>query len=85
MTKKVRDTVTYNLRDGKRVVYKGTTNDTERREKEHKNENKQFTRLETTSRKMTSEGAKKKEAQDLEQYRKSHGGENPDYNKDSDG
>ena len=34
---------------------------------------------------MTAEGAKKKEAEALAAYRKSHGGKNPKYNKDSDG
>ena len=82
---KVYDTVTYRLYDGNEIVYIGTTNDTERREKEHKKEGKQFTKLETTSRKMTEEGAKEKEAEDLAQYRKTHEGRNPKYNKDSDG
>ena len=82
---KVYDTVTYRLYDGNEIVYIGTTNDTERREKVHKKEGKQFTKLEITSRKMTEEGAKEKEAEDLAQYRKNHGGRNPKYNKNLDG
>lgn len=82
---KKRDTVTYNLRQGKKVVYKGITKDPEKREPEHRNDGKNFTSLEITSRKMTRDGAKKKESKDLETYRKNHRGKNPRYNKDSDG
>ena len=85
MVKKVFDTVLYILLDGKKIVYKGTTNDPERREKEHKKKGKQFTELKIISRKMTEKGAKEKEEQDLVQYRKNHGGRNPKYNKDPDG
>jgi hypothetical protein len=34
---------------------------------------------------MTEEGAKQKESDMLESYRRSHGGRNPRYNKDNDG
>lgn len=84
MTKK-QDTITYDLKDGNKVVYKGTTNDPERREAEHKASGKRFSKMVKTSRKMTPEGAKKKEVDTLKTYRKSHGGRNPKYNKDSDG
>lgn len=82
---KKRDTVTYNLSDKGKVVYKGTTNDLEERKQQHKNERKRFTSIIPTSVKMTEEGAKEKESKQLETYRKSHGGKNPKYNKDSDG
>ncbi len=85
MASKPRDTVTYELRQGREVVYRGTTNDLERREREHRDAGKQFTSMTPTSRRMTSEGAKKKEAQQLDTYRRNHGGKNPKYNKDSDG
>ncbi len=80
-----RDTVTYDLVEGNKVVYRGTTNDLERREAEHRADGKKFTSARPTSRKMTEEGAKKKEAENLERYRKGHSGEGPKYNKDSDG
>jgi predicted GIY-YIG superfamily endonuclease len=80
-----RDTITYDLKDGKKIVYRGTTDDPERRADEHKASGKKFTKLTVTSRKMTEDGAKKKEAEALERYRKSHSGKNPKYNKDSDG
>ena len=85
MTKKARNTVTYNLRDRNKVVYKGTTNDTDRREQEHKDEGKQFTRFEITSRCMTKESAMEKEKKSLEQYRGNHQGDNPKYNDDDSG
>ena len=83
MTKK-RDTVTYDLKDSGEIVYRGTTNDPARRE-QHRREGKEFTHLLPTSRRMTEEGAKKKEAENLERFRRNHGGKNPKYNKDSDG
>ena len=80
-----RNTQTYALYDGRKKVYIGTTNDLERREEEHRNENKRFTRIQPTSRRMTEEGSMKKEAEQLSTYRQSHQGHNPRYNKDSDG
>lgn len=82
---KRRDTVTYDLKRGRRVVYRGTTEDPEQREQQHRDEGKVFDRLLVTSRRMTTEGAKRKEEEGLEQYRRSHRGQNPRYNKDSDG
>ena len=84
MSKK-RDTVTYDLKDGNKIVYRGTTDDPERRAEEHKASGKKFSNLKVTSRKMTEEGAKKKEVDALKRYRDGHGGKNPKYNKDSDG
>lgn len=85
MTKEPRDTVTYDLMDGQEVVYRGTTNDPERREREHREQGKEFDQLVVTSRRMTSDGAKRKEAEALARYREGHGGRSPRYNKDTDG
>jgi len=82
---KGKNTVTYNLRQGKQVVYKGTTNKPEKRAEEHRDDGKKFTSLQVTSRRMTDEGAKRKEENELAQYRRNHDGKNPKYNKDSDG
>ena len=82
---KPRNTVNYELKDGKKVVYIGSTNNPERREKEHQGENKNFTHMNIISRQMTKDGAKAKEEERLATYRKGHGGKNPKYNKDSDG
>jgi predicted GIY-YIG superfamily endonuclease len=77
-----RDTVTYQLRHNRKVVYIGTTSDPDRREQAHRAEGKRFTKLVVTSRSMTEEGAKKKRIEQLEAYRRSHDGKNPKYNKD---
>ncbi len=82
---KDRDTFTYVLKDGRRVVYIGTTNDGDRREDEHLTDGKRFTRLLKTSSVMTPEGAEKAEAKALARYRRSHGGRNPKYNETDDG
>ena len=79
-----RDTVTYELKQGRKVVYVGTTNDPQRREQEHRDQGKQFSRMNVTSRQMTETGAKKKEAERIQTYRKNQG-RNPRYNRDSDG
>ena len=80
MTKK-REFFTYDLKDGRKIVYRGKTNDLDRRTDEHKEEGKKFTHARQTSRRMTDEGAQKKEEQLLEDYRKRHAGRNPKYNK----
>lgn len=84
MPKKPHDTVTYELKNGNKVLYVGTTNNPERREKEHKASGKKFGHMSVTSRRMTEAGAKRKETQRLSTYIKNNG-KTPKYNKDSDG
>ena len=81
MQKKRRDTFTYDLKRGQKVVYRGSTKNPRARAQMHKAEGKQFDRLVVTSGRMTESGAKKKEAAKLKTYRKGHGGRNPQYNK----
>jgi predicted GIY-YIG superfamily endonuclease len=81
---KKQDTVTYELKQGNKVVYVGTTNDPEQREQQHREDGKKFGHMNVTSRRMTEDGAKRKEAERLTTYRKNQG-RNPKYNKDSDG
>jgi len=73
------DTVVYTLRKGRNVVYKGITNDLDRRIKEHKADGKKFTSL-TKTRKMSRESAKKCEKQQIKTYKRSKG-KPPKYNK----
>jgi len=80
-----RDTITYDLKKGNKVVYRGTTNNPARREEEHRGEGKDFDKLIPTSRRMTPAGARRKEAENLERYRRGHGGKNPRYNQGDDG
>jgi len=81
---KRRDTVNYELKEGRTLVYVGTTNDPEARAEQHRAEGKTFSQMNVTSRRMTEDGAKRKEADRLSTYRKNQG-RNPKYNKDSDG
>lgn len=86
MADKPRDTITYELVNGRKVVYRGTTSQNpEQRAKQHQGEGKQFTNIRVTSRKMTEEGAKKKEEASLATYRQNHSGRNPRYNKNKTG
>ena len=80
-----RDTVVYQLKQGRKIVYYGITDDPVRREKQHKESGKEFSHIKPVSRRMTEEGAQKKEQEMLEKYRKGHGGKNPKYNKDPNG
>lgn len=80
-----RDTVNYNLKDGKKVVYKGTTNDLSKREAEHRRDGKTFSHIQQVGNKKTSNGASKEEARQLSVYRKNNGGKNPKYNKTDNG
>ena len=66
---KKRATLTYDLKAGNKIVYRGTTNDPERREQEHRDEGKRFSKMDITSRRMTEDGAKQKEAEALKTYR----------------
>lgn len=80
-----RDTQTCALYQGNEKVYIGTTDDLKRREQQHRDDGKNFYRIEPTSRRMTSDSAKKREADQLETYRRGHKGKNPKYNKTDDG
>lgn len=88
MGKKPRDTVTYDLvrGQGNRVVYRGTTSqDLDDRAAQHRTGGKKFDRIVPTSRRMTEEGALRREEESLARYRRSHGGRNPLYNETDDG
>ncbi len=82
---KKRDVVTYALYEGSKKIYIGTTDKPERRLREHELEGRRFTRMEITSRRMTEDGAMKKEAEQIQNYRRAHGGKNPGYNIDRKG
>lgn len=82
---KKRDTYNYNLKDGKKVVYKGTTNNLEKRAKQHEADGKKFTRIQQVGRVKTEQGASKEEAKQLATYRKNNKGNNPKYNKSNNG
>ena len=81
-----RNTRNYDLKDGKKIVYRGTTKrPLEQRLAEHDADGKRFTHAVQVGPARSPNSAKEKEAQLLQTYRDSHGGKNPKYNKDSDG
>lgn len=85
MIGKKRNTFNYNLKQGNQIVYKGTTNDLEKRAREHEADSKNFTHIQQVGRAKTEEGAKREEARQLGVYRKNHSGQNPKYNKTNNG
>ena len=71
----------YELKQGKKVVYRGITKDPESRESQHKNKGKRFSHIHKIGPGVTKKTAEKWEEQSLKTYRKSHKGRNPRYNK----
>ena len=73
------DTVNYTLRQGRKVVYKGITNNPKRRKAELRREGKKFTSM-TTSRRVSRTTARKREKAGIKKC-KSKTGKKPRYNK----
>lgn len=80
-----RETFNYNLKVGRKIVYKGTTNDLDKRAAEHKADGKKFTHIQQVGRIKTANGADKEETRQLSNYRKNNYGKNPKYNKTNHG
>ncbi len=70
----------YELKNGRKTVYRGITNNPERREEEHRDERKKFTKMNTVGPRVTKDAAEKWEEKSLKTYRDNHGGKNPKYN-----
>jgi predicted GIY-YIG superfamily endonuclease len=79
MAKAPRDTYRYELKLGREVVYRGITNNPERRCSEHGAE-KHFSHMNVIGPKVTRESARQWEKESLETYRRTHQGNNPKYN-----
>ena len=77
-------TFVYELKDGDETVYYGTTNDLDRRAKEHQRDGKIFDKIESISPHKTEEEAKEKERRLLLVYYQQHG-KYPRYNEDPSG
>ena len=78
---KARDTHRYELRDGRKIVGFGISDDPERRAEEHSRDRKRFTSMNVVGPAVTRESAETWEEKRLEAYRKGHSGRNPRYNK----
>lgn len=76
-----RDCHNYELKQGKKTVYKGITNDPERRLKEHDGDGKKFSHMTVSGSAVTRKTAKKREEQGLQTYRNGHNGKGTKYNK----
>lgn len=75
-----KNTYPYELKQGRKTVYKGITNDPERRAREHARAGKKFDTM-SVGRATWRSSAKRDEAERLSSYRSSHGGKNPKYNR----
>ena len=71
----------YELKYGNKVVYIGITNNPNRREAEHNNDGKKFTRFSIIGPAVTQDSADSWEESRLATYCKNHGGNTPKYNK----
>jgi len=80
-----RDTYKYRIKDGNRIVYYGTTNDLERREREHRSEGMDFTKMEKIGNITTSAAAGAWEEGEIKRYKQQHGGDRPKYNQNDTG
>lgn len=70
----------YNLKKNRNIVYKGITRNPVRREKQHRDERKNFDNLQIVGPAVTKKSAERWEEESLKQYRYSHKGKNPKYN-----
>ncbi len=75
-----RNTHRYTLRDKRKIVYYGITNDLERREAEHRAGALAFTTMQPEGPGVTRQTAENWEEQRLAGYRSTHRGRNPRYN-----
>ena len=80
-----RNTYNYNLKVGRKIVYKGTTSNPKLREAQHRDSGKKFTHMQVVGRAKTATGASREESRQLANYRKNHSGRNPKYNKSQNG
>ena len=76
---------TYALWNKGKKVYIGESEHPEERAKQHADDGKKFDRVKITSRPMNPENAANREAEQLEAYRRGHGGNNPKYNETDEG
>ena len=75
-----RKTYKYRIKDGNRIVYYGTTHDLERREREHRNDGMDFTKMEKVGQITTNAAAGAWEEENIKRYMQQHGGKRPKYN-----
>jgi len=79
--RKKRDTYIYQLKEGRKIVYVGITNNPNRRAIEHDNTGKEFTHVLLIRGPMSRERAEKLEKEYIQKYKRGHKGKPPRYNK----
>ena len=84
MARKPRDTWNYHLKDGRKTVYHGTTNNPQKRSQEHVRSGKEFTKMVVTGPAVSRDTALHREEQAIARYRR-NSGRNPKYNKTTKG
>jgi predicted GIY-YIG superfamily endonuclease len=75
-----RDTHNYDLKQGKKIVYRGIAKDPERRANDHKRSGKRFTHV-FIHPKVSRTTARIREKKSIESYKRNHRGKKPKYNK----
>ena len=75
-----RDTYNYELKQGRRVVYRGITNNPNRRFQEHLQSGKRFTYMVWSAYPLSRKSARKREKTSIQRYERSHFGRKPRYN-----
>jgi hypothetical protein len=76
-----RDTYQYDLKRGYKVVYRGITNDPERRINEHDNSGKSFSHMSVDIYPKSRSRAEEEETERIQTYQQTHNGKGPKYNK----
>lgn len=79
-----RNTSKYELIRGNKVVYVGITDDPDTREAQHRLD-KDFDKMRIVGVKSTRSGAEQWETDRIHTYMRNHGGNTPEYNKNSSG
>lgn len=79
-----RNTNKYELTRGNKVVYVGITDDPAAREAQHRLD-KNFDKMRIIGAKSTRSSAEEWETKRIHTYMKHHGGDTPEYNKNSSG
>lgn len=81
-----RNTRKYELRDSSgKTLYIGITNNLERREAEHRYDGKKFNEMVQIGRATTAKAAANWEKEAIQDYKDSHRGRRPRYNKNDSG
>ena len=70
----------YELKDGRKVVYYGITNNPQRRLSEHQADGKKFSTLNIKGPIVTKETAEEWEKNIIKTFAKNHSGKSPKYN-----